>query len=464
MSSLNKKSNVVQELTHGGTPSPRITPEMMLRRSVLSCFLWEKEFYEDGVEIAKRIVDTADRCDPDFVGRLAVQARTVYGLRHVPLLLLVSLAARPERVPGLKDFVYSTINRADEITELLAMYWKDTKGKRKPIDHQFMKGIGKSFSKFDEYQFGKYNRDGPVKLRDAIRMCHAKPSNQEQAALYTKIAKNLLSIPDTWEVALSAGKDKKETFERLIKNGDMPYMALLRNLRNMVEAGCDESLVNKTITDRKGSRYVLPFRFLMAAKHAPRFEEAIDKAFLAHCDIQDKLPGKTIVIVDLSGSMGAQLSKKADSTRMDAAIALGVIAREMCENPRVYGTAGSDRKRIHATKIIPNRHGMALVDGFKGLIGELGGGGIFTKQTLDYVQKEEGKADRIIMITDEQDTSGDRATLSVKPFGTYNYMINVASTRNGIGYHGNWTHLDGFSEALLKFIPYFEGEYLNEVK
>ena len=54
--------------------------------------------------------------------------------------------------------------------------------------------------------------------------------------------------------------------------------------------------------------------------------------------------------------------------------------------------------------------------------------------------------DRLIVVTDEQshDTVAD-------PRAGKAYMVNVASARNGVGY-GRWTHIDGFSEAVLGFI------------
>jgi 60 kDa SS-A/Ro ribonucleoprotein len=53
--------------------------------------------------------------------------------------------------------------------------------------------------------------------------------------------------------------------------------------------------------------------------------------------------------------------------------------------------------------------------------------------------------DRLIVVTDEQ--SHD----SVPNPAARGYMINVASAKNGVGY-GAWTHLDGFSENVLRFI------------
>jgi hypothetical protein len=35
------------------------------------------------------------------------------------------------------------------------------------------------------------------------------------------------------------------------------------------------------------------------------------------------------------------------------------------------------------------------------------------------------------------------------------YVINVASNRNGVGY-GEWTHIDGWSEAVVDYIASLE--------
>jgi hypothetical protein len=59
------------------------------------------------------------------------------------------------------------------------------------------------------------------------------------------------------------------------------------------------------------------------------------------------------------------------------------------------------------------------------------------------------KYDRLIVITDEQAED----TLSA-PNGT-GYVINVASYKNGVGY-GKWTHIDGWSEAVVEYIRLLE--------
>jgi 60 kDa SS-A/Ro ribonucleoprotein len=61
-----------------------------------------------------------------------------------------------------------------------------------------------------------------------------------------------LATADAGEVQLSAGADKKETFERLIRERRLGYFALIRNLRNMGRAGVDVQLVREAILARKG--------------------------------------------------------------------------------------------------------------------------------------------------------------------------------------------------------------------
>lgn len=450
------KTNIAAKstaMTHGGAVTRTGNPEQVLRRSVLSCLLWEDQFYEEGEAIADRITETAKLVSTDTLKALAVEARTKFNLRHVPLMLLLELVRRGGT--GIADTVADTIGRADEMAEILALYWRNG---RKPIPKQMRLGLAKAFDKFDEYQFAKYDGDGAVKLRDVMFMCHPKPADDNRAALYQRIAQRELAVPDTWETQLSGGADKKATFERLIGEGRLGYMALLRNLRGMQEAGVDHGLVTKAILARKGADKVFPFRYLSAAKAAPIFEGALDKAMLDGLAQERKLPGTTVIVVDVSGSMyHTPVSGKSEITRIDAACSLAALAREVCEEPIVYATAGNDMTRIHATGLVPARHGMALIDAIRDMRITLGGGGIFLKQVMEYIRAQNGNIDRVIVITDEQDCSGHGdSPLSAPIIGRMNYMINVGSYKNGVGY-GNWTHIDGFSEAVIRYIREYEG-------
>lgn len=418
-----------QNVTHeGGSAVPALSLEKQLRRSVMSCLLWEDEFYESGIAIAERITDLAEKVKPQVLAQIAIEARSVYNLRHVPLLLLDTLSKTGKGDHIVADTIEQVIQRADEMGELLSIYWRNG---RKMVPAQMRKGLDRAFRKFNEYALAKYDRDGKVKLRDVLRLVRPKPSNDEQSALWKRAKDRTLVVPDTWEVALSGGADKKATFERLLQEDKLGYLALLRNLRNMTQSGVDPDLVNAALIACKGgAERIFPFRYVAAARAAPQFEPSLDKALCQAVKELPVLPGKTIILVDVSGSMNAKLSGKSDMLRVDAAATLTSIF------------PGSARIFVFntASKEVPQRIGMAGVDAIKQY---LGGGtclGAAVQQANAILH------DRIIVISDEQ--TADRVP---DPVAKHAYMINVASAQNGVGY-GRWTHIDGFSEQVLRFI------------
>lgn len=442
-----------EAFTHGGSKAfAHLKPIQELRRAVLSCLLWESQFYESGEDIASRILSLSEKVSKEELSALAIEARHEHNLRHVSLLLLVALCKKGGK--AVADCIERVISRADELSEFLSLYWASGKT---PIAKQAKKGLAAAFRKFDAYQLAKYDRAKAIRLRDVLFMVHAKPKDDNQATIWKQLVDGTLPSPDTWEVALSAGADKKATFERLMSENNLGYLALLRNLRNMTEAGVDTSLIRAHLKARKGAQRVLPFRYVAAARACPQMEPDIDKAFLKGLAEMPKLKGRTVAIIDTSGSMGAQLSAKSDMTRMDAACALGAILREVCEDPHIFATAGNDWERKHKTAYVPARRGMALVDATQRMQKEIGGGGIFLKQVMDYVHKEVGDVDRVIVITDEQDCDTTNSPSKARIIGKTNYIINVASYENDINF-GNWTTVNGFSENVLKWIYEMEAQ------
>src|SRR5246127_3718726 len=272
--------------THEGAPARPISNELQLRRSVLACLLWENQFYEDGVEIAGRIAELVPKVEAEHVAALAIEAREQMKLRHAPLLLVREMARHKTHRGLVADTLASVIQRADELGEFVAIYWKDG---RVPLSGQVKKGLAAAFPKFDEYALAKYDRGGPVKLRDVLFLCHAKPRDDAQAGVWKKLIWGRLAVPDTWEVALSAAgangaeADKRTAWERLLEENKLGALALLRNLRNLREAGVREELVLRALGAMKTER-VLPFRFLAAARYAPQWEEALEQAMLKCVD------------------------------------------------------------------------------------------------------------------------------------------------------------------------------------
>ncbi len=449
MATMNKTRTHDVPRTHEGAPAKRIGDEAQLRRSVMACLLWEHEFYEDGASIAERIAEGVRGVSLETAAAIAIEAREQMHLRHVPLWIVREMARSGGRIVG--DTLARVIQRADELNEFMAMYWSDGKT---PLSAQVKRGLAEAFTKFDAYQLAKYDRAKEVRLRDVLFLCHPKPKDQEQASLWKSLVDGTLASPDTWETSLSSGGDKKDHWERLLGENRLGGMALLRNLRNMQQADVSKGLVRAAIASNTFNR-VLPFRFLAAAEHAPEFEADIDAAFLKTAG-QTKIPGRTMAVIDVSGSMNfAKVSARSDMTRMKAACALGAILREACDDVAIYATAGDDWKCQHATAQVPARRGMALIDAIATMPSTLGGGGIFLTPVCDWLREREKDVDTMIVITDEQDCAidGKDSPAHANPLGTRNnYLINVSSHQNGIGYGGKWTHIDGWSEAVVRYI------------
>jgi 60 kDa SS-A/Ro ribonucleoprotein len=436
MAKLNilKLSHLVPVRTHEGAPAKAITPEQALRRSVLACMLWEDEFYEEGVQIAGRIRELVPRVDAAKVAALAVEAREAMKLRHVPLLLVREMARHASHRALVAQTLTRVIQRADELSEFMAIYWADG---RAPLSGQVKKGLAAAFTKFDEYALAKYDRAGVVRLRDVLFLCHAKPIDADQAGLWRRLIEGHLFTPDTWEVALSGGGDKRAHWERLLAERKLGALAILRNLRNMKDAGVGDEAVLHALSAMKTER-VLPFRFLAAARYAPQWEEALEQAMYKAIAGREKFPGRTVLLVDTSGSMDAPLARRSEMLRMDAACGLAVLLREICEVVEVYSFSD---KLVR----VPSRRGFALRDA---IVSSQPHGGTQLGHALSSLREA---YDRIIVITDEQ--SHDRVPA---PHGR-GYVVNVASARNGVGY-GAWTHIDGWSEAVVDYLRSLEGE------
>ena len=355
-------------------------------------------------------------------------------LRHASLLLVREMARQKTHRAPVSETLARVIQRADELAEFVAIYWKDG---RVPLSGQVKKGLAAAFPKFDEYQLAKYDRGGPIKLRDVLFLCHAKPRDEDQAAVWKRLIWGRLTTPDTWEVALSSGANKGEAWERLLREQKLGALALLRNLRNMRETGVDESLVLNALREMSTAR-VLPFRFLAAARYAPQWEEALEQAMLKSVSVSEKLSGRTIVLVDVSGSMTAPLSRRSEMQRTDAAYGLAVLLREIGGKVAVFSFSDNLVE-------VPARRGFALRDAID--VSQRHNGTYLGKAVEELNRKE--KYDRLIVITDEQ------AHDTVPAPNGKGYVINVASYKNGVGY-GKWTHIDGWSESVIEYIRALE--------
>jgi 60 kDa SS-A/Ro ribonucleoprotein len=442
--------------THEGGIATHTDSLHELKRAALTCMLWENTFYEKGSEIATRMAALVPKVKPEHVAALACEARDQMNLRHVPLFLARELARHKGNGALVADTLEHVIQRADELSEFLAIYWRE---KREPLSAGVKRGLARAFRKFDAYKLAKYDRENKIKLRDALFLSHAKPKDDEQAALWKRLVDGSLEPPDTWEVELSAGKDKKETFERLMREAKLGGLALLRNLRGMLDAKVDEG----TIRDRlsQGAARAFPYRFVVAAKHAPRLEDAIEVAMLKAVEGLELLPGKTGLLIDVSGSMdyrlgnqnesrsvfqSALMAKPEETSRIDVAAGVAILLREKAAGVRIATFS-------QAVVELPPRRGFALRDAIQQSQPH---GGTYLKGALDALRSHWTGIDRLIVITDEQSQDGIS-----EPWAPKSYVVNVAPNKNGVSYRNGWNHIDGWSERVIDYIR--EDESLEAV-
>lgn len=135
-----------------------------------------------------------------------------------------------------------------------------------------------------------------------------------------------------------------------------------------------------------------------------------------------------------------------------------MLANELCEEVDIYLTAGSDSSRTHKTMLLKTpARGFDLIEQIKLNKDKVGGGGIFTRQCLEYIKEQTSqKVERIMIFSDSQDC--DTVSTLPSPFGKNNYIVDVSSNKNGVNYKGVWTaEISGWSEHFLTYIAAYEG-------
>lgn len=394
------------------------------------------KFYEAGNDRLNRIRALIAQNDPAFVARLAIYARTKMYMRSIPLVLAVELAKTQSGNGVVSKAVKGVVLRADEITELLAYYQlaneRNATKKLNKLSKQIQRGLADAFNRFDEYQLAKYNRAAEVKLKDALFLVHPKAVNETQQLLFNKIAKDELDVPYTWETELSAlgqksfvsEKEKSDAFrakwEELITSGKLGYMALLRNLRNIIEAEVAAEVMSEVcvlLSDKVAvaNSKQLPFRFLSAYREVkvlksgavPMILDALEKAVLQSAVNIRGFGKETSVLIacDVSGSMQKPVSAKSKIMNYDIGLMLAMLLQSRCEYVQT-GMFGDTWKIINVSR----SNILANVQEFYKREGEVGyttNGYLVLKDLIS----QRKVVDKIMLFTDCQLWNSNKADL-----------------------------------------------------
>jgi hypothetical protein len=436
--------NTQRTVNYGGAKAFSLTPAMELYSAVVTTML-NDSFYENGDERLARIQTLIREVDPVFVAKLAIYVREQMYLRSAPIVLLSELAKVHNGTSLVSQAVSRAVQRPDEIMELLAYYQltNQRRGTKKlnRISKQMQKGLATAFNKFDEYQFAKYDRATAVRLRDALFLVHPKAKDEAQQTIFNKIVDGSLTVPYTWETELSAvgqitfaGEEEKKAavrtkWEELIDSGRLGYMAALRNLRNMLEAGISGAHVETVcalLANEKAVRNAkqLPFRFLSAYRelkalplgHVSIVLEALEKAVYASVANLRGFDADTRLVIacDVSGSMQKPVSPKSKVLLYDIGLLLGMLLQAKSRNV-LTGMFGDRWKTV----ALPAKQVLTNVDAFYRREGEVG----YSTNgylVIDDLIKQRYKADKVMLFTDTQlwdNTTGNTSaanTMSAK--------------------------------------------------
>mgnify|MGYP006146181359 FL=1 len=420
-----KKTNTILK-NYEGAPSYQLSPEMELYSATVTSLLHDS-FYEKAEERLIRLQQLIEKVSPEYCAKLAVYARRSMNLRSVPIVLSVELAKKADAGAWVGKAIEQIVLRPDEITETLAYYQQTNKrtGTKRlnRLSKQIQKGLAKAFNRFDEYQFAKYNQNTEVKLRDALFLVHPKPKDLTQQVVFDKITQNTLSTPYTWETELSAlgqlhfGSEKaknkafKAKWEELILSKKVGYMALLRNLRNMLECNISDECLDMVLSYLSEENAVrtakqLPFRYWSAYRELSnitdgrviRVIDALEKAMLLSAQNIKGFENDTKVVLacDVSGSMQQKLSAKSSLMYYDIGLLLAMLLQSRCKNV-VTGMFGDTWKVIQ----MPSKSILSNVAAFHQREGEVGYS-TNAHLVIEDLLKREYQADKVMIFTDTQ--------------------------------------------------------------
>lgn len=282
--------------------------------NLFSSFL-ENRYYESSDDQMKRYMQltnqVAEQLGWEFIAKASMFARNELGLRSIAQLTAAMLNG--QKFDSKRAYFRNFCHRPDDVSEIFAAV-DVINGKR---SHALVRGTADYLSTLNDYTLGKYKLNGKTyNMYDLINITHA---NSETINKYKN---DTLEIPDTWETAIStAGDQKEQEWMRLVEEKKLGYLALIRNLRNILNADSlisNEWIVKNLVpqlTNEVAIRksLVYPYQIYCAAKNMtyknPAVMLALDTAFRISVQNMPELPGSTAIILDISGSMDSLMSE-----------------------------------------------------------------------------------------------------------------------------------------------------------
>lgn len=491
-----KSTSTVTRTGNGATAYER-TPKSELFLLAVSNFVGQETFYESAKardDRFSKLSQTVAVADPQWFVSFVKWLRNDAFMRSGSVVAAVEGAKAlhdANKAPGVsRKLVAAAMARADEPGELLA-YYQSKYGKNFPA--YLKKGVADAAKRlYNEYSLLKYDTESKgFRFADVIQLVHPAADSAQQNKLFkyaldrrygnlgqgstdglsmVRSRNYVMSVPVeerrqflledgaywfkeaglTWEAVsgwLQGPMDAK-AWEAIIPN--MGYMALLRNLRNFQQAGVDKKVyrdVLAKISDpeqvKRGKQF--PFRYLaayQANKANLTTAAALEEALEASLDNVPSLPGRTLILVDRSGSMTWSRDRNMDLTFADQAAIFGSAIALRAENATLvqFGTSSEEIRFSKSDSVLP------MLRKYR----DLGG-----TNTAAAVKRHFKDHDRVIIVTDEQYSYVDPATAVPKNIPLYTW--NLEGYKAG-GFSGDSKRhtFGGLTDKAFQQIPLIE--------
>ena len=359
----------------------------------------EDRFYETSSSQLGRFVDLTEQMikeyGAEFVANAAGFARNELGMRSAAQYIAAMLNS--EQFADKRVFFRNFCHRPDDVAEVFAAI----KSRNEKRSHAAVRGFGDYISSISPYTLGKYKLNGhDYNMYDVINLTHA---HSDAIDAYKADA---LETPDTWEVAISGASNEEERTKewvRLVETNSLGYLALIRNLRNILMCGVDDAwiktyLVPQIVNEKAIHKsLVFPYQIYSAYKNMGirnlKVADALSDAFKIALDNLPHLDGNTLIILDVSGSMEDPISRNSKITIKEAGAvyAMCIILTSKDSELIKFGSEGKYHKVHRNGNVFDEINRMQSNDNL--------GYGTYIQTAYDLITKA---YDRIMLISDMQ--------------------------------------------------------------
>lgn len=260
--------------------------------------------------LMEKAIDAALNHDVEATLKEAVRLRNEDNIRTTPQVILVRAANHPKaKGTGLiRKYAPQITKRGDEPAVCIAYHLNSVRGgdKSKKIPNSLKRALADVLANFNEYSLSKYRMENrAVKTVDVVRLVRPNSGKRKFTGALGKLIKGTLtSTGKTWESIISEKGSTKEAWKEALEV--MGHMALLRNIRNLLDKGVPHDLFTAKLKEGAEKGKQLPFRYLSAYeanKGAPGpVLDAIEESLMLSLKNLPHFKGKTMSLCDYSGS------------------------------------------------------------------------------------------------------------------------------------------------------------------